>query len=299
MPAETPENPPDESFNAPEPSPLSILPISFATDEPPANIIATDSADSNLPARRAVTAADIRLRNGTNYTVNIAELLSGGATFDVTNDGAPAVLIIHTHGTESFTPCADFPYSNTKNYRSQDETLNVIALGDAIADIFRARGISVLHDRNIYDYPRFQGSYGRALEALNVHLAENPEIQIVFDIHRDAIIDASGNYMRHTVDIDGAIAAPIMLVVGTDASGITHPGWRDNLQFALQIQSEMQSYYPGLMRPMQLREERFNAHVRPGAVLLEFGTNKNTLPEALLSANLFAEVMANMLTSTE
>lgn len=238
----------------------------------------------------------IHLRNHTNYSLDIDHLFYRPLPFDPRGgEDIPTVLILHTHGTESFDPDGLDWYENTDNYRTTNMDLNITRVGAEIAAVFEARGIRVIHSRQIHDYPSFRGSYGRSLTAAEAYLARYPEIQVVFDIHRDAILNASGQYVRTLAEVDGVEMAQIMLVVGTDHAGLHHPGWQDNLSFALQLQGAMLAREPSLARPMSLREERFNAHLRPGAVLVEIGSNANTLQEALLAGRVFADLAADVI----
>ena len=237
----------------------------------------------------------IYLRNNTTYAVNIEELLTTPLSFDPAAGGSPTVLILHTHGTESFEPEGDDWYDNVDNYRTNDMNLNITRVGREVAAIFEARGIRVIHSQEIHDYPSFRGSYGRSLAAAQRYLARYPEIQIVLDLHRDAIMDSAGNYIRTLADIEGVTSAQVMLVVGTDHAGLEHPHWRENLKFALRLQAAMVAHHPTFARPMSLREERFNAHLAPGAVLVEIGTCANTLQEALTAGRIFAEIAADVI----
>jgi len=205
------------------------------------------------------------------------------------------VLILHTHGTESFEPDGDDWYDNVDNYRTNDLNLNITRVGREIAAIFEARGITVHHSQELHDYPSFRGSYGRSLTTAQRYLDAHPEIRVIFDIHRDAIMDAGGQYIRTMAEIEGLQSAQVMLVVGTDHAGLAHPEWRENLAFALRLQAAMVARYPTLARPLSLREERFNAHLAPGAVLVAIGTCANTLQEALTASRLFAEIAADVI----
>ena len=235
----------------------------------------------------------IYVRNHTRFEIDIQALLSEPLHFLPAE--SPSVLIYHTHGTESFNPDSTDWYENTDNYRTNDKNLNITRVGREIAEVFETRGIQVLHNQYLHDYPSFRGSYGRSLDTANRYLAHHPEIQIIFDIHRDAVLDAYGRYVRTVADVDGADAGQVMLVVGTDHAGLYHPNWRENFSFALRLQRAMLDRYPTLARPIALREERFNAHLAPGAILVEIGTCANTLQEALVTARTFAEIAADVI----
>ncbi|MCL2842976.1 MAG: stage II sporulation protein P [Oscillospiraceae bacterium] len=272
---DTPTLPPELTDYPPQPAPLPT--ITFTGD---------DSQNA---------AAGIYIRNHTTYDIDVESLLAAPLPIAFSPEEPPTVLILHTHGTESFEPEGYDWYDNTDNYRTLDRNLNITRVGREMTAILEDRGIQVLHNQDIFDYPSFRGSYGRSLAKAQQYIAAHPNIQIIFDIHRDAILDAAGSYIRTLADIEGKNSAQIMLVVGTDHAGLYHPGWRDNLAFALRLQRAMVDFHPGFARPLDLREERFNAHLAPGAVLVEIGTCGNTLQEALTAGRLFAEIVADVL----
>ena len=152
-----------------------------------------------------------------------------------------------------------------------------------------------MHSDTLNDSPAYSGSYNRALEDITAYIKEYPSVKLVIDVHRDAITASDGTKYKTVAQIDGADTAQLMLVCGTDAGGLTHDSWQDNLSFQLKIQKEMNTRYPGIMRPLDIRAARFNQHVTPGSMILEVGTSGNTLEEALSSARLFAETLADML----
>ena len=93
----------------------------------------------------------------------------------------------------------------------------------------------------------------------------------------------------------GESAASVMLVVGSNLSGLEHNNWENNMRFATQLQSYISSIYPTLMRPINFRSQRFNQQLAPGGIIVEVGTNGNTLDEALLGAKYFAEGLAGFI----
>lgn len=176
--------------------------------------------------------------------------------------------------------------------RTLDEQYSVIRVGDEIADILTEAGISVLHDTQPNDYPNYNGAYERMRQTIEGYLAEYPSIQMVLDIHRDAAEDADGNPVALTAEADGEACAELMLVVGTDEGGLSHPDWQENLANALKIQTLLNRSAPGLCRNLNLRTERFNQHETPGSLLVEVGASGNTLAEALRSARILGQALA-------
>jgi len=106
----------------------------------------------------------------------------------------------------------------------------------------------------------------------------------------------NGNELyRPIINIGGKDVAQILLVVGSNEGGLSHSNWRENLKFALKIQQIANTKYPGLIRYVILRKERFNQHVAPGAIIVEMGATGNTMEEVLLSADLFTEVLTEII----
>lgn len=228
----------------------------------------------------AEDASRIQLRNQSSCDINTAQLLTKPLDWDLTEAG-PTVLILHTHGSES--------YAGTKDYRSTDEQHNMIAVGDRLTALLEAGGISVIHDRTMHDAESYNGSYAKARQSIAQYLAQYPSIRLVLDVHRDAAEDASGNQINYTVTTSEGKAAKLMLVMGTDTGGLTHPNWQENLALAFKLQLSLENICPEICRPMYLRTSRFNQDLSPGALLVEIGAAGNTLEEALLATDILAQ----------
>lgn len=254
--------------------------------------IPLDEENDNPVLDAADKAATITINNETSYAVDVADCLAADAAIHVSGDG-PQVLIVHTHGSESYTPDAAFPYTPTENERTTDTRYNVVRVGDELQSVLEQNGIETVHIRDIFDSPAYSGSYDRSLAAIEQAVAENPSIQIVIDLHRDSILTDDGQAYKTSCTIDGEEMAQLMFVVGTDDGGLTHPDWRDNLNYVTGLQYALNRAYPGLMRPVNLRTQRFNQHVRAGSMLVEVGSSGNTLPEALAAIRLFGQTLAD------
>ncbi|MCD7886889.1 MAG: stage II sporulation protein P [Clostridiales bacterium] len=201
----------------------------------------------------------------------------------------PQILIMHTHATEAYTMDGDDVYTESDESRTTDENYNMIRVGEEMKAVFEELGFSVVHDTTTYDYPGYNGSYGRSLEGVQSYLEQYPTIQVVLDVHRDALIGSDGTVYAKTTAIDGEQVAQVMLVVGTDDGGLTHPNWEDNFTLALKLQGAMLALDDTLPRDIDLRSQRFNQHLTAGSLLVEVGTSGNTLQEALAGARLFAQ----------
>ena len=153
--------------------------------------------------------------------------------------------------------------------------------------VFTELGLTVVHDRTLYDYPKYNVAYDRSAEAVQRYLEQYPSIKIVLDVHRDALVGEDGTVYKAVTRIDGVDTAQVMLVLGSSEWG-EHPNWMQNLSLACRIQESMNTLYPTLARPMTMRSSRYNQQLSNGSLLVEVGTHGNTLQEALAGARLFA-----------
>ena len=106
-------------------------------------------------------------------------------------------------------------------------------------------------------------------------MEEHPSISLVLDIHRDAISDADGSPYKVVSGVAGVNAAQMSFIIGTDGGGLEHPDWQENLKLAAAVQQRLLEDYPTLMRPISVRNSRYNQHVSPGALLVEMGAAGN------------------------
>jgi len=280
---------------SPSPAPVRETRQLFPSDSPlPQTQETAETPDTDMPQVQPTTiAGGLTIRNATEYAPDLALLLTEGPSQTLPEEGCQ-ILIIHTHGSEAYTPEGEDQYVSSDSYRTEDKSQSVIRVGDALAAVWEAKGLRVLHDREIYDYPSYTGSYTRSGEAVSAHLAEHPEISIVIDLHRDALGTEETLY-KTVADLEGEASSQLMLLVGTDESGLEHPLWQENLKLALAMQAAVNSRYPTLARPVSLVRERYNQHLTTGSLILEVGSNGNTLQEAILAAERFAEATAPML----
>ena len=238
-------------------------------------------------------AQGVYIENRPGLDLDVAALAQAQLTLDLPEEG-PQVLIIHTHGSEAYTPDGTDTYVATGECRTTDTEKSVVRVGDEIAKVLTEMGLTVVHDTGLYDYPEYNGAYDRSLAAVEGWLAQYPTIQVVLDVHRDALIGADGTVYKPITTINGESCAQVMLVMGSNAL-YDHPGWLENLALAVQVQKEMNTLWPTLARPIGLRENRYNQQTAPGAMLVEVGSHGNTLQEALAAARMFARALGAVL----
>ncbi len=231
-------------------------------------------------------AALVKINNVCGYKTDLPALLTSALSWDLKQDG-PRVLIVHTHATESYTKTED--YTSSSEYRTLDTRYNVVSVGARLAALLEEEGIEVLHDDTLHDYPSYNGSYENSRTTIQDYLEKYPTIEMVIDLHRDAIEDADGDQRGYSIAVDGKQVAQLMMVVGTDAGGLKHDTWKSNLALAAKLHAQLEKRTPGICRPISFRTQRFNQDLSAGAVLVEVGAAGNTRQEALLAAECLAQ----------
>ena len=228
---------------------------------------------------------NVYINNGSDAALDAAML--AGPYAAALGETGPQVLIIDTHATESYTMPAGSEYEASDTFRTTDTRCNMVRIGDEMEQVLTAAGIGVVHDRSLYDYPSYSGSYDRSLKAIEGYLEKYPTISFVLDVHRDAVQDANGNQFKLLCGEDKN-AAQLEFVIGSNGGGLSHDLWRENLKLACAVQETLHADYPTLMRPITVRNSRYNQFKTTGSLLVEVGTAGNSLEEAVNGARLFA-----------
>ncbi|MBQ8514175.1 MAG: stage II sporulation protein P [Ruminococcus sp.] len=214
--------------------------------------------------------------------------------FRISVNEEPQVLIMHTHTTESYEPYVRSTFDPTFNYRTTDNSKNVVAVGEVIADKLREAGIGVIHSEAVHDYPSYNGAYERSAETVKTILEEYPSIKVVLDIHRDAI-GTETSITQPIAEINGKEAAQVMIISGCDDGTLDMPNYMFNFRFACRLQEQMESMYPGLTRPILFDYRRYNQNLTTGSLLIEVGSHGSTLDQALYAGALFGDALVQVL----
>ena len=208
------------------------------------------------------------------------------------DDEKPKILIYHTHGNEAF--------SDSKGNKKEE---TIIGVGDKLAELLEnTYHVKVYHDRSFYD--TINGALDRskaytyAGNAVSKILEKYPSIEVVIDLHRDAVTE--GNHLVTT--IDGKQTAKIMFFNGLSRSAkngdigyLKNPNKEDNLAFSLQMQLKAAELYPGLTRKIYLKGYRYNLHLKPRSLLVEVGAQTNTKEEAANAMEPLAKLLYEVL----
>ena len=244
--------------------------------------------------------------NTTNYTVDFDQVRKSAFPSGVrSQDQSPLVLVLHTHGTESYfednTNLSDFATDGIESFFLQNETVfrtsdpnkSVVQVGKVFSDTLNGLGIPTLHCTVMHDADDFNDAYYNSAETVKKMLAQYPSIQYVIDLHRDSVVRGD-SYVKSYTEIEGEASAQVMLVVGTNQNG-RHPNWKQNLVVATTFKDTLDSLFPSLSRALYLRTARFNQEFLPGCMLLEVGSAANTLQEAENAARYAAKAFYQML----
>ena len=82
-----------------------------------------------------------------------------------------------------------------------------------------------------------------------------------------------------------------MFVIGSNGGGLEHPNWIQNLKIAIKIQEKANEKYPGLFKPIILRNSRYNQNLAKGSSIIEVGATGNTLEQCNNSMKYLADVL--------
>ena len=267
------------------------------TKERPTDVETGDIKTTKLSASSANTEIQgIHIDNKTGKTVDFSDLLEQGLPFHLEKTDQPQVLIYHTHATESYTSDDYGYYLKSDSSRTTDTSRNTIRVGKAIADILNSNGIVTINDETLHDAKAYTGSYDRSANTVKDYLEKYPTIKVIIDGHRDAITQNNGTKIKPTVEINGKNAAQIMILSGCESGDITNfPNWKENLRVNLQLQKQIENDYPGLARAMSFKSCKYNFDIMNGSMLIEIGSEANTLEEAIYSGELIGNALVKIL----
>lgn len=238
----------------------------------------------------------VAIKNSHGFDVDVSAALAKPFSLSVDKkESAPQVLIVHTHTTECYLTHDDGVYAPDDNTRTDDPTKNMVAVGKALAAELKKAGIGVIHDTTIHDQP-YNGAYGHSKASVERYLREYPTIRVVLDLHRDAVYPDDNTRIKPTAVINGKKAAQVMIIVGM-LNSKTAPNLyvEENWAFAVRLQQRLHTDYEGLMRPLNVANARYNQQLTSGSLLLEMGSDANTLEEAVYAAELVGKGLVQVL----
>lgn len=246
----------------------------------------TEVIKNNVPEKYTSEYNGVKIKNETDNIKLTKKMLEPNVNINTKN-----ILIYHTHTCESYTPTEKNKYKASGNFRTKDLNYSVARVGTELTKYMKHYGYNVIHDTTIYD-ASYSESYDRSLKGVAKLLGKNKNTDILFDIHRDAIGDSS---YAPTVKIGEEEAAQMMFVIGSNGGGSEHDNWNENLKLAVKIQEKANELYPGLFKPIILRDSRYNQQLAKGASIIEVGATGNTLEQCLVSMKYLSKVLSEVL----
>ena len=242
----------------------------------------------------------VRMKNMNKTQVSIKDILDKKIDLSVDKE-KPSVLIFHTHTTETYQILDRDFYPEGFKTRTNDKGKNMVRVGEAIVEEIERAGFKVIHDKEIHD-GKYTGAYAKSRESVESYLKKYPSIQITLDIHRDAIQDGDGTKVKPVATVEGKKAAQIMIISGCQEEGnpITNlPDWRYNLTFAVHLQEKLEELFEGITRPLYFCPRSYNMNVTHCSLLVEVGSDSNTLEEAVYTGKCIGTALSEILKEYE
>ena len=221
--------------------------------------------------------------------LNVDDLL--GRNMKIGREGnEPKILIFHTHSQETFVDSVP-----------GDISTGIVGIGQYLTELLNAKGIPTLHDFGVYDIINGKldrsEAYENAEASIRPILEANPSIEVAIDLHRDGVDD-----YRFVTEFNGKPVAKIMFYNGLSRTArngpvdyLPNPYIADNLAFSFQLQMKAAEYYPGFTRNIYLQSLRYNQHLCSHSLLIESGTQLNTVEEEYNAMEPLADILNQVL----
>ena len=195
----------------------------------------------------------------------------------------PLVLIYHTHTTELYNP----EQKKDGNFSAEKLNLGVVKVAQELEKELEVKyGISTIHDTTVHDIPSRSAGYSKSRPTVESYLKKYPSLQIVIDLHRDGDVSPE----KATAIINGQKYARTMFVIGQGNKN------KDvNIALANKLNNTLEKYYKGFSRGVvnsKYKTSKYNQDLSPKCVLIEFGSNNNSLEQAVNSSKLIARALA-------
>ncbi len=203
----------------------------------------------------------------------------------------PQILIYHTHSQEGFLD----------SVQGEEET-GIVGIGTYLTELLEEKyGYQVIHDKGVYDLVDGvldrSTAYDYARMSIEQILEDNPSIEVIIDLHRDGV---EGHHF--VAEENGKPTAQIMFFnglsknsAGQDIEYLYNPYIKENLAFSFQLQMAAEKSYPDFTRNIYLKGQRFNLHLRPRSLLIEAGTQMNTIEEEKNAMEPLADILNQVL----
>lgn len=201
----------------------------------------------------------------------------------------PTILIYHTHTTEAYCPTPQYTYVASGEYRTENDSMNVVAVGEALKrELEQTYGFTVIHDTTEHEPPKLSTAYERSEVTMKKYREQYPSLLLYIDLHRDAYT-VTEEPTTDFASVYGTETARIMFVVGKGEKYEEKPYFDSNYALASAITEHLGTLNEKLIRPIRVKTGRYNQHIAPHCLLVEVGHNANTLEQALSVVPYLAE----------
>lgn len=255
----------------------------------------TQSVFSNIP-EAVITSENTNLQrisignaNLLNYSskrnLDFSSLLSKNIYLAKKTD---KILLYSTHTSETYTNSEKYKFDYTGTMRTTDANFNMLKIGKELNSNLLSKGFVSVHNTTPHDYDSYTSAYAKSRTTVTDALNNMSGASIIIDVHRDAIENLE---YRPVADIRGIQVAQLMLVVGVGYDSSENPYYEDNLALALQIQLLAEKVYPGLFKPMIIRDATYNQDLNKYSLLIEVGATGNTIDEAVFATRCLTNLL--------
>lgn len=242
-------------------------------------------AENNLYQKLNVCGVDIT-NYSTNRNIDFKQILNSKDKYF--SKASDTVLLYTTHTSESYANSEKYKFEYTSPRRSVDGNYNMLFIASTFAQNLNSKGINTICSLTPHDYGEYNSAYSNSRQTVTTLLSENPNVKISIDVHRDAIEDLD---FAPKVTLKGYNVASVMLVMGIGYDGEENPYYFQNLKLALEIQMLANKIYPGLFRPMIIRNSVYNQDLCENSFLIEVGASGNTIEEATLATRCLSNLL--------
>ncbi len=241
--------------------------------------------DNNSTLQR-VSIGDVRILNySSNKNIDFDGILSGNVTLTKKSD---KILLYNTHTSESYSNSEKYKFDYTGTKRTTDANYNMLRIAKDLEKNLTAKGFDAIQNTTPHDYGTYTSAYAKSRITVKDAIATLGRVGISIDVHRDAAADLE---FRPVVQIKGVQVAQCMLVMGIGNDSSKNQYWQENLKLAIKLQQIADEVYPGLFRPMYIRNSVYNQDLNKYSILIEIGATGNTIDEALLSTRCIANLL--------
>ncbi len=197
------------------------------------------------------------------------------------------VYLYNTHQTENYS---------MKNLEPYNITPNVMMASYLLKEKLNKNGIgTIVEETNINEFMNLnhwtvKDTYKASKQFMNQTLTKYPEIDLLIDIHRDAIPKSAS-----TIQIQGKNYAKVLFVIG-----LNNPNYQKNMTVSKKISDLINTKYPKLSRGIMQKKGAgvngvYNQDVNGNVILIECGGYENTIDEVSNTIEVLSTVITEYL----